>query len=157
VRVGAVFGVVIGPLLSAALIFFLAFPLRGFGSDDLLLLYAPELMGDSQTSGWRIINQDEAQKTPWTAIGNFLIPGLGGYCSAVLVAPRVVMTANHCLYALDYRAPDANGNPTTQRMHPTLFVFVAGMHDSSFAIGFRSRKSSRADGSRAAGIPRKTG
>lgn len=96
-------------------------------------LFAPRFRGDGQTIDWRIINKDEAAKNPWTAIGNFLIPGLGGYCSAVLVAPRIVLTANHCLYAADYRKLDAAGNPTKQLMDAKSFVFVAGVHDDSFA------------------------
>lgn len=115
-----------------ALILLLASMSRDFASDSDAL-YAPELTGDGQTAGWRIINEHEAGKKPWTAIGNFLNPELGGYCSAVLVAPRIVMTANHCLYAAEYRILDDSGNPTKQLMDPKRFVFVAGLHDNAYA------------------------
>jgi protease YdgD len=95
-------------------------------------LFARALAGDGQTDNWRIVNAAEAGKKPWTAVGNFLIPGLGGYCSAVLVAPRVILTANHCLYMPDYNKRDARGNPGKQLMEATRFVFVAGVHDSTF-------------------------
>jgi len=98
-----------------------------------LSLFAPVFPGDGQTGNWRIINASEAGKKPWTAVGNFLVPGLGGYCSAVLVAPRIVLTANHCLYAPDYSARDTRGNPGKQLLDATRFVFVAGVHDSTFA------------------------
>ena len=116
---------------SWAVALFLAFPSQVFGLDTASL-FAPAFPGDGQTANWRIIDKSAATHQPWTAVGNFLIPGLGGYCSAVLVAPRIVLTANHCLYALDYSKPDARGNPTQQLMDPTQFVFVAGVHDESF-------------------------
>jgi protease YdgD len=95
--------------------------------------FAPAFTGDGQTDNWRIIGAEAAGRKPWTAVGNFLIPGIGGYCSAVLVAPRIVLTANHCLYALDYNKRDAAGNPGRQLMDATRFVFVAGVHDSAYA------------------------
>ena len=119
-------------LSSSLLVLLLAFSSRAFGLGPDSL-FAPQSRGDGQTINFRIINTDESAKNPWTAIGNFLIPGLGGYCSAVLVAPRVVLTANHCLYAVDYRKLDSKGNPTKQLMDAKSFVFVAGVHDNSFA------------------------
>jgi len=119
-------------LVSWLLILFLAVPSRVFGL-DAGSLFAPAFPGDGQTADWRIINRNAAQKPPWTAIGNFLILGLGGYCSAVLVAPRIVLTANHCLYGLDYSSPDGNGKPTSKLLDATRFVFVAGVHDTFFA------------------------
>jgi protease YdgD len=104
----------------------------GIAGVSSVSLFAPMFAGDGQTANWRIINRAQAGKKPWTAIGNFLIPGIGGYCSGVLVAPRVVLTANHCLYALDYNNRDARGNPGRQRMDATRFVFVAGVNDSTF-------------------------
>lgn len=105
-------------------------PLLALGPESL---FAPRSQGDGQRVDWRIINPAESGKSPWTAVGNFLIPGVGGYCSAVLVAPRVVLTANHCLYAADHRTLDARGVPTRQLMEAINFVFVAGVHDDIFA------------------------
>ncbi|CAN0080240.1 unnamed protein product, partial [Phaeothamnion confervicola] len=72
---------------------------------------------------------DEAHKKPWSAIGNILVPGRAGYCSAFLVAPRIVLTANHCLYRADLRMPDHLGHAVLQRVDPKQMVFVAGLHD----------------------------
>jgi protease YdgD len=96
-------------------------------------LFAPVHAGDGQTRNWRIIRADQARQRPWTAVGNFLVPGLGGYCSGVLVAPQVVLTANHCLYTIDYNRRDAAGNPGLQRVAAERFVFIAGVHDEAHA------------------------
>jgi len=145
---------------NCALVLLLAFPSQVFGLDVVALLapalirdgsanwkvvnsqvagvapvslFAPALAGDGQTATWRIVNVNEAARKPWAAVGNFLIPGLGGYCSAVLVAPRIVLTANHCLYAVDHRKPDARGTAGTQLMDAKHFVFVAGVHNGAYA------------------------
>lgn len=45
-----------------------------------------------------------AAQYPWSAMGR-LNNGLGGHCSAVLVGPRLVATAAHCLWNRRTRAP----------------------------------------------------
>ncbi len=95
-------------------------------------LFAPELSGDGQTATWRVVIGSDAGRQLWAAVGNFLAPGLGGYWSAALVAPGIVPTANHCLYAADHRKLDASGNAGKQLMNPKRFVFVAGLHDTDF-------------------------
>lgn len=94
----------------------------------LNLKFAPRMSGDGQTPSWRIIEIDEAHAKPWSAIGNILVPGRVGYCSAFLVAPRIVLTANHCLYRADSRKTRL-GRPAQQSLDPRQLVFVAGLHD----------------------------
>lgn len=96
---------------------------------NLKLKFAPKMSGDGQTPSWRIIELDEAHEKPWSAIGNILVPGRVGYRSAFLVAPRIVLTTNHCLYRVDSRKPALLGLPALQRVAPKQLVFVAGLHD----------------------------
>lgn len=57
----------------------------------------------------------EAGQYPWSAMGR-LNNGLGGHCSGVLVGPRLLATAAHCLW-----------NPRTRAPIPvTSLTFVAG-------------------------------
>lgn len=57
----------------------------------------------------------EAGQYPWSAMGR-LNNGVGGHCSAVLVGPRLLATAAHCLW-----------NPRTRAPIPvTSLTFVAG-------------------------------
>lgn len=57
----------------------------------------------------------EAVQYPWSAMGR-LNNGVGGHCSAVLVGPRLLATAAHCLW-----------NPRTRAPIPvTSLTFVAG-------------------------------
>lgn len=57
----------------------------------------------------------EAAQYPWSAMGR-LNNGVGGHCSAVLVGPRLLATAAHCLW-----------NPRTRAPIPvTSLTFVAG-------------------------------
>ncbi len=57
----------------------------------------------------------EAAQYPWSAMGR-LNNGLGGHCSGVLVGPRLLATAAHCLW-----------NPRTRAPIPvTSLTFVAG-------------------------------
>ena len=57
----------------------------------------------------------EAGQYPWSAMGR-LNNGIGGHCSAVLVGPRLLATAAHCLW-----------NPRTRAPIPvTSLTFVAG-------------------------------
>ena len=97
---------------------------------ELNLKFAPKMSGDGQTPSWRIIEIDAAHEKPWSAIGNILVPGRIGYCSAFLVAPRIVLTANHCLYRADSRKPAHHGQPVLQAVDPRQLVFVAGLHDA---------------------------
>ncbi|MGE5475195.1 MAG: trypsin-like serine peptidase [Bacteroidales bacterium] len=53
----------------------------------------------------------EAARYPWSAMGR-LNNGLGGHCSAVLVGPRLVATAAHCLWNPKTRAPIPVGSLT---------------------------------------------
>ncbi|CAA7627805.1 putative protease ydgD [Candidatus Terasakiella magnetica] len=56
-----------------------------------------------------------AKEFPWSAAGRFN-NGQGGHCSGILIGPRLVATAAHCLW-----------NKRTQRPMPaSAFTFVAG-------------------------------
>lgn len=56
-----------------------------------------------------------ADQYPWSAVGR-LNNGLGGHCSGILVAPKLVATAAHCLF-----------NRRTQKIIPVgSLTFVAG-------------------------------
>lgn len=57
----------------------------------------------------------EAGQYPWSAMGR-LNNGIGGHCSGILVGPRLLATAAHCLW-----------NPRTRAAIPvTSLTFVAG-------------------------------
>lgn len=57
----------------------------------------------------------EAAQYPWSAMGR-LNNGLGGHCSGIMVGPRLLATAAHCLW-----------NPRTRAPIPvTSLTFVAG-------------------------------
>lgn len=98
---------------------------------DLKLMFAPKMSGDGQTPSWRIIGIDEARQKPWSAIGNVLIPGRIGYCSAFLIAPRIILTANHCLYRANPVTRARRGHPSLRLVDATQMVFIAGLHDDS--------------------------
>ena len=124
------------------LVILLLVPLRfGWASDSLLpsnssgfgrdpdLLFAPKMSGDGQTPFWRIIEITKAYATPWSAVGNILVPGVAGYCSAFLINPRVVLAANHCLYRPDFNRLGPDGLPMKRLMDTRHLVFVAALHD----------------------------
>lgn len=64
---------------------------------------------------------------PWRAVGRLnrgsMMPGQAGFCTAVLVAPKIVLTAAHCL------ADRRSGHP----LPLDTFHFVAGWNRGSFA------------------------
>jgi protease YdgD len=71
----------------------------------------------------------EIEKWPWTALGR-LNREIGGHCTGALIAPKLVLTAAHCLY-----------NFKDQRWTIPLEVhFVAGYHRGGYgehAVGRR--------------------
>lgn len=63
----------------------------------------------------------EAAQYPWSAMGR-LNNGLGGHCSGVLVGPKLLATAAHCLW-----------NPRTRAVIPvSSLTFVAGYDRGQF-------------------------
>ncbi|WP_439817570.1 trypsin-like serine peptidase [Zavarzinia sp. CC-PAN008] len=59
----------------------------------------------------------DVAQAPWSAIGKLTFAG-GGYCTAQLVAPRVILTAAHCMY---------EGETSNELAQPE--AFLAGFRD----------------------------
>jgi len=59
---------------------------------------------------------------PWTAIGR-INRSSGGFCTGVLVAPQLVLTAAHCVY----------DDRRRRWMSPRMIHFVAGYHRDRYA------------------------
>lgn len=79
----------------------------------LILLWAAPAWSESALIGLKRIEQ----ASPWKAVGRLDMSG-GGYCTATLIAPDLVLTAAHCTF-------DAQG----VRLPPQDLVFRAGFRE----------------------------
>lgn len=99
-----------GASLLAALALLLTLPVLAGPADQK---FQRELHGIKGAHDQRI--RVSAGEFPWSAVGR-LNNGQNGHCSGVLIGPRLVATAAHCLW-----------NDRTQRPMPaSAFTFVAG-------------------------------
>ena len=65
----------------------------------LALLAAAPLPGVGRRDGRRVV---DAAATPWAALARLQVPGTSR-CTAVLLTPRLVLTAAHCLWSAHLR------------------------------------------------------
>ena len=81
------------------------------------VLAALALLSAPVTAGPMTTLTDRSHILGWEAVGR--LDGSGGHCTAVLIAPTLVLTAAHCLFR----------PKTNTRVDPTAMVFRAGYRD----------------------------